>query len=144
MTQTTATDRLEELEREMAKKAAYDKQMEQRMINAAQGMMNSNVGMGTLAGLGAQNAAQGSVWPTLTANTVSGTIQPGPLVSKQNPRREKRVRMDVSIEQAKNGYVLTLGGEYGEGTESHIATTFEDINTIINSELASRLLDKAE
>jgi hypothetical protein len=145
MTQTTATDRLEELEREMARKAAYDKQMEQRMINAAQGMMNSN--MGTSMGLGAQNAAQGSVWPTLTTNTVSGTIHSGPLVSKQslqNPRREKRVRMDVAIEQAKNGYVLTFGNEYGESMESHIAVTFEDINTIINSELASRLLDKAE
>lgn len=130
-------DLTDQLEREMVRKKAYDQQMEQRMINAAQGMMNSNAGLGS----GGQNAAQNNVWSNSTSN---GTIQPGPLVRSTVTKREKRVRMDVSIEQAKNGYVLTFGGAYNESTESHIATTFEDINTIINSELASRLLDKVE
>ncbi|CAB5220175.1 hypothetical protein UFOVP232_73 [uncultured Caudovirales phage] len=127
-------DLTDQLEREMVRKKAYDLQMEQRMINAAQGMMNSNAGLGS----GGLNAAQNTIW--------SGAIQPGPLVAKQSLQNLKRarVRMDVAIEQAKNGYVLTFGGVYNESTESHIATTFEDINTIINSELASRLLDKAE
>ena len=137
----TNADLTDQLERELERKKAYDQQMEQRMINAAQGMMNSNVVLGM--GSSAQNAAQqNALWNGANTQKISSGNSIVGMVNKA-PKRA-RVRMDVAIEQAKNGYVLTFGGVYNESTESHIATTFEDINTIINSELASRMLEQAE
>lgn len=108
----------------------------QRNING--GLMNT----GIASAMG--NAAQGSI---LSNNTV-GQIANTPLVMKTNIGPERTIRSKVelglNIIQAENGFIVHIGHHYGGLTDVHIAATLEDVNTIITSQLASRMLDRTE
>ena len=104
----------------------------QRQING--GLMNS----GMAGALG--NAVQGSV---LSNNTA--TISNSPLVMKTPDRNYRsKVELSLNIVQAENGFIVHVGNHYGGLTDVHIAATLEDVNTIITSQLASRMLDRTE
>ncbi len=88
------------------------------------------------------NAAQGSVLASNAA--ISNT----PLVMKTSlgPDRiiRSKVELSLNIIQAENGFIVHIGHHYGGLTDVHIAATLEDVNTIITSQLASRMLDRTE
>jgi hypothetical protein len=106
----------------------------QRQING--GLMNT----GIAGAMG--NAAQGSVLASNAA--ISNT----PLVMKTSlgPDRiiRSKVELSLNIIQAENGFIVHIGHHYGGLTDVHIAATLEDVNTIITSQLASRMLDRTE
>ncbi len=106
----------------------------QRNING--GLMNT----GIAGAMG--NAAQNSVLASNAA--ISNT----PLVMKTNIGPERTIRSKVelglNIIQAENGFIVHVGNHYGGLTDVHIAATLEDVNTIITSQLASRMLDRTE
>jgi hypothetical protein len=105
----------------------------QRQING--GLMNS--GMASALG----NAAQSSI---LSANTIANA----PLVARTSLGTDRTIRSKVElglqIIQAENGFIVHVGNHYGGLTDVHIAATLEDVNTIITSQLASRMLDRTE
>ncbi len=88
------------------------------------------------------NAAQGSVLASNAA--ISNT----PLVMKTSPGPDRiirsKVELSLNIIQAENGFIVHVGNHYGGLTDVHIAATLEDVNTIITSQLASRMLDRTE
>jgi hypothetical protein len=106
----------------------------QRQING--GLMNT----GIAGAMG--NAAQGSVLASNAA--ISNT----PLVMKTSPGPDRiirsKVELSLNIIQAENGFIVHVGNHYGGLTDVHIAATLEDVNTIITSQLASRMLDRTE
>ncbi len=106
----------------------------QRQING--GLMNT----GIAGAMG--NAAQGSVLASNAA--ISNT----PLVARTSlgPDRAYRSKVELGLQmiQAENGFIVHVGNHYGGLTDVHIAATLEDVNTIITSQLASRMLDRTE
>jgi hypothetical protein len=121
-----------ELQEVQAKRLAAETQ---RKING--GLMNT----GIAGAMG--NAAQGSI---LSANTTA--VSNSPLVMKTSPGTDRTIRSKVElglqIIQAENGFIVHVGNHYGGLTDVHIAATLEDVNTIITSQLASRMLDRTE
>jgi hypothetical protein len=120
--------------------ALYNQKQEQAMgLNSimGQGMIGNaqNSLMGSGLGIGAQQAAP---W--------NNAATPAHITKSQYADRDAkpRVSMNVKIVQAENGFIVTLGNHYGDLVDPHIAVTIEDICTIITSQLASRMLDRAE
>jgi hypothetical protein len=100
------------------------------LMNAAQ-----NMGMGAIS-----NAQQQQAWNT-------AQLAQTPMVTKSSyPYKENkpRVSMQLDIVQADNGFIVNIGEEPYSGRTPFIATTIEDICTIITSQLASRMLDRVE
>ena len=52
--------------------------------------------------------------------------------------------MLVKITEAENGFIVGICNSYGEVMSPHIAATMEDVNTVITSQLASKMLDRTE
>jgi hypothetical protein len=123
-----STEEIHELNVKRMREAA------QRQING--GLMNT----GIAGAMG--NAAQSSI---LASNAA---IANTPLVMKTNPIPERtyrsKVELSLQIIQAENGFIVHVGNHYGGLTDVHIAATLEDVNTIITSQLASRMLDRTE
>ncbi len=98
-------------------------------------------------GNAAQGMHAGAQHSILASNTV-GQIANTPLVMKTNigPERTIRSKVELSLQivQAENGFIVHVGNHYGSLTDVHIAVTLEDVNTIITSQLASRMLDRTE
>ncbi len=115
----------------------------QRNING--GLMNT--GIASSMGNAAQGMHAGAQHSILASNTV-GQIANTPLVMKTNigPERTIRSKVELSLQivQAENGFIVHVGNHYGSLTDVHIAVTLEDVNTIITSQLASRMLDRTE
>ncbi len=113
----------------------------QRQVNG--GLMNS--GMAGALGNAAQGMHAGAQNSVLASNA---TISNAPLVMKTNigPERTYRSKVELSLNiiQAENGFIVHVGNHYGGLTDVHIAATLEDVNTIITSQLASRMLDRTE
>ncbi len=114
-----------------------------RMSEAAQRQINGGLMNTGIAGA-MGNAAQGSI---LSNNTV-GQIANTPLVARTSlgPDRAYRSKVELGLQiiQAENGFIVHVGNHYGGLTDVHIAATLEDVNTIITSQLASRMLDRTE
>lgn len=116
--------------------------MGQGIIGNAQ---NSLMGSGLGSGLGIGSAAQQATAMHNTATALGPQIQPSILKSSYPYKETKpRVEMNVKITQAENGFIVSLANHYGEVLEPHIAVTIEDVCTIITSQLASRMLDRAD
>lgn len=63
-------------------------------------------------------------------------IYPGVLTAKQaEVRTSSYPDVNLRVIKAQNGYIVMVGGEH------HIATTLEDVSTIVISTLASRMLE---
>lgn len=101
--------------------------------NANNSMMGSGLGIG--------NAAQQATW------NAAHTAQLGPQVIKSmypDKQYKPRLNMSLSIVQADNGFIVNIQGAPYTDPAPHIATTIEDICTIITSQLASRMLERTE
>jgi hypothetical protein len=97
------------------------------------------------------NAAQGMLagaQPSLVSNNTVGQIANTPLVARTSLGSDRtyrsKVELSLQIIQAENGFIVHIGNHYGGLTDAHIAATLEDVNTIITSQLASRMLDRTE
>jgi hypothetical protein len=102
-------------------------------ITSSQASMMSQGNSGQL-GL-ANNAAQ---WNP-SANIVKGTIKP-----MYPDVRNDRLELFFKVTQAENGFIVGISNHYGDVVQPHIATTMEDVTTIVTSQLASRMLDRTE
>jgi hypothetical protein len=115
----------------------------QRKING--GLMNT--GIASAMGNAAQGMLAGAQQSTLSNNTV-GQIANTPLVARTSLGTDRiirsKVELSLNIIQAENGFIVHVGNHYGGLTDVHIAATLEDVNTIITSQLASRMLDRTE
>jgi hypothetical protein len=116
----------------------------QQQVNG--GLMNSGMaGLLGAAGNAAQGMHAGAQNSILASNTA---ISNSPLVAKASvgPDRTYRSKVELSLNiiQAENGFIVHVGNHYGGLTDVHIAATLEDVNTIITSQLASRMLDRTE
>ena len=101
--------------------------MGQGMISNAQ---NSLMGSGSIS-----NAQQQAAW-----NHAHLVKQPHVTLGQHKPR----VSMQLDIVQADNGFIVNIGEEPYSGRTPFVATTIEDVCTIITSQLASRMLDRTE
>lgn len=114
--------------------------------------LNSIMGQGMIGNaqnslMGSGGISNGSISNAQQASWNAATLAQGPQVTKSlYPYKENkpRVEMNVKITQAENGFIVSLANHYGDVLEPHIAVTIEDICTIITSQLASRMLDRAE
>jgi hypothetical protein len=103
--------------------------MGQGMIGNAQ---NSLMGSGAIAGGSISNAQQ-AAWNTAQLSQAT-----------RREVRTDRIEMHVKILQAENGFIVSVCNSYGDVLSPHIAPTIEDVNTVITSQLASRMLDRTE
>ena len=90
------------------------------------------------------NAAQGMHTGAMSPLQANSTRY-GPQVTK-TPYAIDRGRMEmlVKITEAENGFIVGICNSYGDVLTPHIAATMEDVNTIITSQLASKMLDRTE
>lgn len=103
--------------------------------------LNKKINGGLMSlGIGAQAAANTLVSSSSIANTPLVAKTARGMAEGYNPRLE----MHLTIVQADNGFVINLGNEYGGRADIHIAATIEDVNIIITSQLASRMLDRVK
>ena len=91
-------------------------------------------------GLAQNNAAQGMHAGAIGMQNATWS---GPKVSRPEVKPD-RTEMHVKITQAENGFIVGICNSYGDVLSPHIAVTMEDVNTIITSQLASRMLDRSE
>ena len=110
--------------------------MGQGMIGNAQNSL-----MGSGLGIGAQQAQQAHAWNKAATPT---NYPMGTIAGARTEVRPDRVEMHVKIVQAENGFIVSVCNSYGDVLSPHIAVTIEDVNTIITSQLASRMLDRSE
>ena len=104
-----------------------------------------NTGISSAMGNAAQGMHAGAQNSVLASNAA---ISNTPLVAKTSlgPDRiiRSKVELSLNIIQAENGFIVHVGNHYGGLTDVHIAATLEDVNAIITSQLASRMLDRTE
>jgi hypothetical protein len=110
---------------------------------AAMGL-NSIMGQGMIGN--AQNSLMGNAAQQASWNAAQINANPPLIVKSSYPYKENkpRVSMQLDIVQADNGFIVNIGEEPFSGRTPHVALTIEDICTIITSQLASRMLDRAE
>ena len=116
------------------------------------------MGLNSIAGQGmignAQNSlmGQGIGSGAISSAQMNTAIANAPLMQRTIPsmssmpyeRDRSRLNLTLQIVQADNGFIINISDvPYTEPTP-HIATTIEDICTIITSQLASKMLERTE
>ena len=124
-----------------------------RRINGGDLMgLNSIAGQGMIGN--AQNSlmGQGIGSGAISSAQMNTAIANAPLMQRTIPsmssmpyeRDRSRLNLTLQIVQADNGFIINISDvPYTEPTP-HIATTIEDICTIITSQLASKMLERTE
>jgi hypothetical protein len=83
------------------------------------------------------NAAQGMVSNAQAYNQAVMARTP-------HVKYEKRMTLHVNIEQAGNGFIVGFANHYGELVDKRVATNIEQVQEIITSEMASRMLEESK
>ena len=99
-----------------------------------------------------QNAAQGMIGGSLGAGALSQTIanaqaqayNQAVMARTPHVKYEKRMTLHVNIEQAGNGFIVGFANHYGEIIDKRVATNIEQVQEIITSEMASRMLEESK
>lgn len=105
-------------------------------LQNASGITGAGLFGGTMA-----NAAQGMI-----SNTSAQQHAYNQAVVARTPhvKYEKRMTLHVHIEQAGNGFIVGFASHYGEIIDKRVATNIEQVQEIITSEMASRMLEESK
>jgi hypothetical protein len=102
----------------------------------------STAGAGLFGGTMA-NAAQGMISNASAQRQAYNNAVSS--VGSFGPRYEsKRMTLHVNIEQAGNGFIVGFANHYGELIDKRVATNIEQVQEIITSEMASRMLEESK
>lgn len=90
------------------------------------------------------NAAQGMHTGAMSPLQANSTWSGAQVTKTPYAIDRGRMEMLVKITEAENGFIVGICNSYGEVMSPHIAATMEDVNTVITSQLASKMLDRTE
>ncbi len=96
-------------------------------------------GAGLFGSVGMANAAQGMV-----SNAQAHAYNQAVVARTPHVKYEKRMTLHVNIEQAGNGFIVGFANHYGELIDKRVATNIEQVQEIITSEMASRMLEESK
>jgi hypothetical protein len=54
------------------------------------------------------------------------------------------MHLHVDIEQVGNGYIVGFAGSYGQLIDKQVAVSIEQVQQLITSEMASRMLEESK
>jgi hypothetical protein len=54
------------------------------------------------------------------------------------------MHLHVDIEQVANGYIVGFAGNYGQLIDKQVAVSIEQVQQLITSEMASRMLEESK
>ncbi len=107
-------------------------------LQNASGITGAGLFGGTIA-----NAAQGMI--SNTSAQQHAYNQAILATGKIRPKYESsRMTLHVNIEQAGNGFIVGFANHYGEIIDKRVATNIEQVQEIITSEMASRMLEESK
>lgn len=113
-------------------------------ITSSQASMMSQGNSGQLGLALGNNAAQGMHTGAMSPLQANSTWSGAQVTKTPYAIDRGRMEMLVKITEAENGFIVGICNSYGEVMSPHIAATMEDVNTIITSQLASKMLDRTE
>ena len=102
----------------------------------------SNAGLAAQSGLGI-GSSNGTIF-THQGNTVSAQQYNQALNQAIQGNTGKRMHLHVDIEQVANGYIVGFAGNYGQFIDKQVAVSIEQVQQLITSEMASRMLEESK
>jgi hypothetical protein len=99
----------------------------------------SNAGLAAQSGLGI-GSSNGTIF-THQGNTVSAQQYNQAMNQAIQGSTSKRMHLHVDIEQVGNGYIVGFAGNYGQFIDKQVAVSIEQVQQLITSEMASRMLE---
>jgi hypothetical protein len=104
--------------------------------NAAQGVIGGAIGSGLLV--------QGTITTGASVSTQQQSFNQAVMANRRVSTTNKRMHLHVDIEQAGNGYIVGFAGSYGEIIDKQVAVNLEQVQQLIASEMASRMLEESK
>lgn len=102
----------------------------------------SNAGLAAQSGLGV-GSSNGTIFAH-QGNTVTAQQYNQAMSQAIRGSTSNRMRLHVDIEQVGNGYIVGFAGSYGEIVDKQIAVDIEQVQQLIASEMASRMLEESK
>ena len=102
----------------------------------------STAGLAAQSGLGI-GSSNGTIF-THQGNTVSAQQYNQAMSQAIRGSTRNRMHLHVDIEQVANGYIVGFAGSYGQLIDKQVAVSIEQVQQLITSEMASRMLEESK
>ena len=104
----------------------------------------STAGLAAQSGLGIGIGSSNGTIFTHQGNTVSAQQYNQAMGQAIRGSTSNRMHLHVDIEQVGNGYIVGFAGNYGQLIDKQVAVSIEQVQQLITSEMASRMLEESK